>query len=97
MLYTCPALVTSRHPMIIKTQHLVDIARRDHCNPPCYYLRGLQSTANTIPTTEPYWSADSIGQGANLAHWPGPIIRYMIGLVALIQVTPGSEDVGGHG
>eukprot|EP00973_Karenia_brevis_P078548 10905018-Karenia_brevis.AAC.1 len=25
--YTCPALVTSRHPMIQKSQHLMDIAK----------------------------------------------------------------------
>eukprot|EP00973_Karenia_brevis_P076028 10561224-Karenia_brevis.AAC.1 len=34
MFYTCPALATSRHPMIQKTQHLVEIARRDNYSPP---------------------------------------------------------------
>eukprot|EP00973_Karenia_brevis_P029829 4114476-Karenia_brevis.AAC.1 len=28
LFYTCPKLLTSTHPMIKKTQHLADIARR---------------------------------------------------------------------
>eukprot|EP00973_Karenia_brevis_P059513 8286386-Karenia_brevis.AAC.1 len=53
LFHTCPRLVTNRHPMIVKTQHLVDIARRDNYNPTCYYLRGLQPKANTAPTVNP--------------------------------------------
>eukprot|EP00973_Karenia_brevis_P041838 5791743-Karenia_brevis.AAC.1 len=34
MFYTCPRLVTNRHPMGVKTQHLVEMARRDNYNPP---------------------------------------------------------------
>eukprot|EP00973_Karenia_brevis_P018498 2535836-Karenia_brevis.AAC.1 len=71
MFHTCPKWVTSRHPMIQKTQHLVEIARRDNYNPHCYYLRGLQRIANITPTTEPYWSAYAVGQGANVTHWQG--------------------------
>eukprot|EP00973_Karenia_brevis_P000082 10330-Karenia_brevis.AAC.1 len=51
--YTCPKLITNRHPMGIKTQHLVEVARRDNYNPPCYSLRGLQPKANTTPTVDP--------------------------------------------
>eukprot|EP00973_Karenia_brevis_P053363 7415527-Karenia_brevis.AAC.1 len=40
LFYTCPKLLTNRHPMIVKTQHLVETARRDNHNPPCYYLKG---------------------------------------------------------
>eukprot|EP00973_Karenia_brevis_P066143 9194407-Karenia_brevis.AAC.1 len=54
-----------------KTQHVVEVARRDNYNPPCYYLRGLQTKANTTPTIEPYWSAYPMGQGANIQHWEG--------------------------
>eukprot|EP00973_Karenia_brevis_P014398 1961401-Karenia_brevis.AAC.1 len=53
LFYTCPRLATCRHPMVVKTQHLVDLARRDNYNPPCYYLRGLQPKANTTPTVDP--------------------------------------------
>eukprot|EP00973_Karenia_brevis_P087506 12133524-Karenia_brevis.AAC.1 len=49
MFYICPRLATNRHPMVVKTQHLVQMARRDNNNPPCYYLRGLQLKANTTP------------------------------------------------
>eukprot|EP00973_Karenia_brevis_P072627 10088502-Karenia_brevis.AAC.1 len=45
------------------------MARRDNYNAPCYYLKGLQPRANTTPTTEPYWSAYPISQGANIHHW----------------------------
>eukprot|EP00973_Karenia_brevis_P064682 8985244-Karenia_brevis.AAC.1 len=34
LFYTCPKLATNRHPMIVKTQHLVESARRDNYNPP---------------------------------------------------------------
>eukprot|EP00973_Karenia_brevis_P054739 7609373-Karenia_brevis.AAC.1 len=34
MFHTCPALTTSRHPMMQKTQHLAEVARRDNYNPP---------------------------------------------------------------
>eukprot|EP00973_Karenia_brevis_P069617 9680064-Karenia_brevis.AAC.1 len=63
MFYTCPSLRTSRHPMIQKTQHLVEVARRDKHNPPCDYLRGPQPIANTTPTAAPFWSAYPVGQG----------------------------------
>eukprot|EP00973_Karenia_brevis_P024357 3359296-Karenia_brevis.AAC.1 len=53
LFYTCPKLITNRHAMIGKTQHLVEVARRDNYNPPCYYLRGLQPKANTTPTVDP--------------------------------------------
>eukprot|EP00973_Karenia_brevis_P065934 9165302-Karenia_brevis.AAC.1 len=36
LFYTRPKLATNRHPMTVKTQHLVEIARRDNYNPPCY-------------------------------------------------------------
>eukprot|EP00973_Karenia_brevis_P054823 7622122-Karenia_brevis.AAC.1 len=88
MFYACPALVTSRRPMIQKTKHLVDIANRDNFNPPCYYLRGLQPKANTTPTTEPHWSAASVGQGANITHWQRPMDVYADGSGALTIVTP---------
>eukprot|EP00973_Karenia_brevis_P051762 7190835-Karenia_brevis.AAC.1 len=58
--------------MIKKTQHLVEIARRDNYNPPCYYLRGLQPQANTTPTIEPYFGACIIGAGSSISHWAGP-------------------------
>eukprot|EP00973_Karenia_brevis_P023035 3172407-Karenia_brevis.AAC.1 len=61
LFYTCPKLITNKHPMIVKTQHLADIARMDNCNPPCDYLRGLQPKANTTPTIEPYWCACTLG------------------------------------
>eukprot|EP00973_Karenia_brevis_P043130 5972818-Karenia_brevis.AAC.1 len=76
LFYTCPKLVTSTHPMIKKTQHLVEIARRDNYNPPCYHLRGLQPQANTTPTIEPDFSACIIGAGSNLSHWAGPLQIY---------------------
>eukprot|EP00973_Karenia_brevis_P053248 7402235-Karenia_brevis.AAC.1 len=53
LFHTCPKLITSRHPMIQKAQHLVDIARRGNYNPLCYYLRGLHPKANTTPTIDP--------------------------------------------
>eukprot|EP00973_Karenia_brevis_P068762 9559816-Karenia_brevis.AAC.1 len=34
MFYTCPRLATNRHPMVVRTQHLVEMARRDNYNPP---------------------------------------------------------------
>eukprot|EP00973_Karenia_brevis_P060541 8419291-Karenia_brevis.AAC.1 len=64
LFYTCPKHRTSRHPMIIKTQHLVDMARRDNYSPHCYYLRGLQPKATTTPTVEPQWLACGLGKGA---------------------------------
>eukprot|EP00973_Karenia_brevis_P072942 10132038-Karenia_brevis.AAC.1 len=77
--YTCPSLLTSRHPTIVKTQHLVNIARRDNFSPPCNYLRGLQPRANTTQTIEPYWSAYSIGQGGQPGTLAKPIIVYIDG------------------
>eukprot|EP00973_Karenia_brevis_P030544 4212571-Karenia_brevis.AAC.1 len=65
--------------MIEKIQYLVDVARRDNYNPPCYYLRGRQPLANTTPTATPLWSAYSVGQGANLAHWEGSMHVYTDG------------------
>eukprot|EP00973_Karenia_brevis_P063552 8831110-Karenia_brevis.AAC.1 len=53
LFYTCLKLTTCRHPMIVKTEDLVEVARRDDYNPPCYYLRGLQPQANTTPTVDP--------------------------------------------
>eukprot|EP00973_Karenia_brevis_P031590 4356243-Karenia_brevis.AAC.1 len=32
--YDAPRLVPNRHPMVVETQNLVDIARRDNYNPP---------------------------------------------------------------
>eukprot|EP00973_Karenia_brevis_P045726 6332186-Karenia_brevis.AAC.1 len=69
LFYTCPKLTTNRHPMVIKTQHLVDVATRDNYNPPCYYMRGLQPQANTTPTVEPQWCACGLGAGSDLSHW----------------------------
>eukprot|EP00973_Karenia_brevis_P057878 8056011-Karenia_brevis.AAC.1 len=53
LFYTCPKLITNRHPMVVVTQHVVEVARRGNYNPPCYDLRGLQPQANTTPTVEP--------------------------------------------
>eukprot|EP00973_Karenia_brevis_P061657 8574752-Karenia_brevis.AAC.1 len=30
LFYTCPTLATFRDPMVVKTQHLVEVARRDN-------------------------------------------------------------------
>eukprot|EP00973_Karenia_brevis_P042636 5900962-Karenia_brevis.AAC.1 len=76
LFYTCPKLITGTHPMIKKTQHLVETARRDNYNPPCYYLRGLQPKANTTPTTQPYWSSCTLGAGVDISHCAGPINIY---------------------
>eukprot|EP00973_Karenia_brevis_P031066 4285592-Karenia_brevis.AAC.1 len=65
--------------MIKKTQHLVEIARRDNYNPPCYYIRGLQPKANATPTIDPYCSACIIGAGSNISHWAGPLHIYTDG------------------
>eukprot|EP00973_Karenia_brevis_P087255 12097744-Karenia_brevis.AAC.1 len=73
MFYTCPSLATNRHPMVVKTQHLVEVARRDNYNPPCYYLRGLQPKANTAPTVEPQWCACGLRAGADLTQWVGEV------------------------
>eukprot|EP00973_Karenia_brevis_P045185 6258704-Karenia_brevis.AAC.1 len=44
LFYTCPRLVTNRRPMVVKTQHLVDIARRDNYNPPATTLEAYSLT-----------------------------------------------------
>eukprot|EP00973_Karenia_brevis_P026319 3629932-Karenia_brevis.AAC.1 len=71
LFYTCPTLATNRHPMVAKTQHLVEVARRGNYNPPCYYLRELQPKANTTPTEEPQWCACGLGAGADLSQCVG--------------------------
>eukprot|EP00973_Karenia_brevis_P022443 3090175-Karenia_brevis.AAC.1 len=63
--------------MVVKTQHLVDIAGRDNYNTPCYYLRGPQPIANTTPTREPYRSA--YGSGLGQSFWQGPMTIYTDG------------------
>eukprot|EP00973_Karenia_brevis_P053555 7442721-Karenia_brevis.AAC.1 len=66
--------------MVAKTQHLVEVARRDNYKPPCYYLRGLQPKANTTPTAEPQWCAcGGLGAGADLSQWGGEITIYTDG------------------
>eukprot|EP00973_Karenia_brevis_P044755 6198784-Karenia_brevis.AAC.1 len=68
--------MTNTHPSVVKTQHLVEGAKRDSFKPECYYLRGLQPKAKTIPTREPYWSAICIAQGDQLQQWERPVIIY---------------------
>eukprot|EP00973_Karenia_brevis_P095067 12425528-Karenia_brevis.AAC.1 len=51
--------------MIVKTQHLVEVARRDNHKPERYYLRGFQPVANTTPTMAPYWWANWLGDYSN--------------------------------
>eukprot|EP00973_Karenia_brevis_P050924 7071906-Karenia_brevis.AAC.1 len=65
--------------MIQQTQHQAKVARRDNYSPPCYYLRGVQTKANTTPTIEPYWSACIIGLGADISHFAGPLHIYTDG------------------
>eukprot|EP00973_Karenia_brevis_P063134 8777285-Karenia_brevis.AAC.1 len=55
------------------------MARRDHYNPPCYYLRGLQPKANTTPTVEPQWLACGLGAGTDLQSWVGDVQIYTDG------------------
>eukprot|EP00973_Karenia_brevis_P033242 4586459-Karenia_brevis.AAC.1 len=65
--------------MILKTQHLVDTARRDNYNPQCYYLRGLQPNANTTPTVDPQSCARGWGAGSDLSQWAGGVTIYTDG------------------
>eukprot|EP00973_Karenia_brevis_P069485 9661906-Karenia_brevis.AAC.1 len=65
--------------MIVKTQHLVDTARRDNYNPPCYYLEGLQPKANTTPTVDPQWCACGVGAGSDFSQWAGGVTIYTDG------------------
>eukprot|EP00973_Karenia_brevis_P055507 7718543-Karenia_brevis.AAC.1 len=65
--------------MVVKTKNLVDIARRDNYNPPCYYLRGWQPKANTIPTVDPQWCACGLGAGSDLSQRAGDLAIYTDG------------------
>eukprot|EP00973_Karenia_brevis_P001963 268033-Karenia_brevis.AAC.1 len=65
--------------MVVKTQHLADIARRDNYNPHCYYLIGLQPKGNTTPTVDPQWCACGLGAGLDLSHWAGAMTIYTDG------------------
>eukprot|EP00973_Karenia_brevis_P084337 11704798-Karenia_brevis.AAC.1 len=64
---------------MVKTQNLVETARRGNYKLECYYLRGLQHIANTTPTMEPQWWANCIEQGDQLKEWEGPIIIFTDG------------------
>eukprot|EP00973_Karenia_brevis_P063641 8847143-Karenia_brevis.AAC.1 len=79
LFYTGPKVTTSRHPMIVKTQHLVDIARRNNYSPPCYYLRGLQPQANITPTVDSQWCACGLGADSDLSHLTGGVTIYTDG------------------
>eukprot|EP00973_Karenia_brevis_P046115 6389510-Karenia_brevis.AAC.1 len=59
--------------MVIKTQHFMEVGRRDNYEPPCYYLRGLQPKAITTPTVDPQWCACGLGAGSDLGHWVGEV------------------------
>eukprot|EP00973_Karenia_brevis_P009408 1271634-Karenia_brevis.AAC.1 len=49
MFYTLPNLATSRHPMIVKAQHLAGGVKRNNFEPACYYLRGVQPELTPPP------------------------------------------------
>eukprot|EP00973_Karenia_brevis_P046003 6372223-Karenia_brevis.AAC.1 len=74
--------------MIVKTQHLVDVARRENYNPPCYYLRGLQPQANTTPTVDPQWCACGLGAGSDLSRWTGGVTIYTDGSGGIRSADP---------
>eukprot|EP00973_Karenia_brevis_P087232 12093976-Karenia_brevis.AAC.1 len=79
--------------MIIKTQHLVDGARRDNYKPACYYLRGLQPKPDTTPIRGLYWGAYGLGQGNQFQGWQGHIVMYTDGSRGPILPGPKTEEM----